>query len=232
MGKWLRALFTEFVANLLIGAGGVGVVIMALLAQVPIYILLLVALGSFCLVFFGINQFHAFRERRKKGIASLNDQEIEDTIRNWVDIQAFSFQRQVAEAQLYFKFLITYNLNRKVTIIRCRDESSVIELITDVTLTPTNQSVNQSVWEKLASKLSVEMARLGIQFKFNGEPNLLERITLIEPIMIDDSLTGFYFRQRVMFVVRAIVLVQQITKETFGELNFSEPNPHKEGSQS
>ncbi len=70
--------------------------------------------------------------------------------------------------------------------------------------------LSQENWELVASRLSVEMARLGIQFLFTGEPNKFQQIMLIEQVILDDSLTDYIFRERVMFVARALVLVKEV----------------------
>lgn len=138
-------------------------------------------------------------------------------VREWLDIPSLTFKRQDPESGLFFKFLITDNYHRKITIIRWRDNPSIIEIISETIMTEKNpQNVNPLVWQKLASKLSIEMARLGIQFLFNGEHYKFNRIRLIDQIILDDSLTDFYFRQRIIFVLRALVLVNEITKEIIG----------------
>ena len=73
------------------------------------------------------------------------------------------------------------------------------------------------------------MARFGIEYDFVGEPNKWETIQLIEPVILDDSMTSFYFRSRIMFVVRAIILVREIWKDA---LRLSEKSiPDKKDSQ-
>ena len=202
------------------------------LAKLPIWGIWLAILFSVTCVFVIWDRIDTWRLRHKKGITKFSDRELGDTIREWLDIPSLSFKRLVAESELSFKFLITDNGQRSVNIFRSKKNPSMIQIGAQIPLTPSNQSMNQERWEYLARKLSVEMARLGIEFMFNGEPNQLERIRLLELVIIDDSLTGFYFRQRLFFVIRACILVLIIAKDTFEEIGVIEPVVHKEGSQS
>ncbi len=193
------------------------VAILAWLQNISWYLLTLGFFAAIVLILVGINQYSIFKERRKKRFTQYSDKEIETTIRDWVDLPTFSFQRQ-ERPEVYFQFLITDIYKRLVTIARHKNEPYIINILTELELTPTVQQVTKDGWEKLASRLSVEMARLGIQFKFNGETNKLDRIRLWESVSFDDSLTAYYFRERILFVIRAFVLVEEVRRDFFREI--------------
>ena len=73
------------------------------------------------------------------------------------------------------------------------------------------------------------MLRLGIQFVMSGQP--FDEILLIEQIPLDNSLTSFYFLQRIFFVVRAAKLIVELTELGLMETLPSELTPDTEGSQ-
>lgn len=227
MVKWLRALFTEFVVNLLIGAWGVGVLIIVWLAQVPIYILLLVTLGSFGLVFLAINQFHTFQERRKKGLAELGDREIDGAIRDWLDDPIFKFQRKVSPNYL-FQFVVTDEAGRPITIGRPELKPTQLELATAITLGEKHRQKYETLSsyerEKVLHTLRIEMARYGIGY--SGIHSKLERVVLSDIVLLDNSLTEFYLKQRIFYVTGAFALY----KEVIG-VALSEQGSNNEGSR-
>lgn len=224
MPKWFKDNIINILQWLLPSAGTIVVIVLALIQHVPWYLIFVSVIAVICLILFGINQIETWKERHKKRLSQYADKEIEDIIREWVDIPNFSFQRQQFESTLYFKFMITDNFGRIVNIIRNRNNPNMIHIMSGAILTLNKgQSMNQSGWEELAGRLSIEMARLGIQFSFDGVPNRFEGIRLTDSIIIDDSLAGFYFRQRIMFVIRAVVLIANVRNQFLKEKGITEP---------
>jgi len=228
--KFVQDIFANLIANILVVAGGTLVIILVFFQRLPAYQLLLLIIGTIGLILFVINQYALWKERRKKRLTKLSDKELEQLIREWVDIPAFKFQRQEAVPGVYFAFEVTLG-DLTVHLERQEKEPLVVILAGEVLLqTPPDKTMSEADWERLAGQLSIEMARLGIQFYFNGAPNKWERIRLIESVILDDSLTGFYFRPRVMFVIRALILVLEVAKEFFREIQPNKPVSDKEGS--
>jgi hypothetical protein len=169
-----------------------------------------------------MNQVTFWRERHKKRISQYTDKELEKVIREWVDIPTLAFIRQEPEQDLYFKFALKDEYDRFITIIRKRNEPSMILLLSEMTFDDDKQKLTQANWQTLADGLRLELARLGIQFIFNGDPNKLQRIRVTDAVIIDDTLTGFYLRQRIMFVIRALVLIREVGKKTYKEMGFAD----------
>ena len=203
------------------------VAMLAWLQHMPWFLLVLGALTAPVIILLGINQYAIFRERHKKGVTKLSDKELEDTVREWVNISAWSVQWQESTSDTIFQYQIKHNDDVPIHIEMQTKDRSVILLATDVKMASQKTVLSASEWERLAGQLSIDMARLGIQFGFVGPTNPWDTIRLIEPVMLDDSITGFYFRSRVMFVVRAVILTRELWKEA---LRVSEQSTHSKGA--
>ena len=216
MQKWLGIL-VNILIWLLPSGGTVAVVILAWLEQMPAYLIVLSAIAAIAFGFWGVNQIHASRERRKRGIANLNDQETEKTIRNWLDDPFFTFQRKVDPNSL-FQFVVTDEPGRPVTISRPKLKPTHLELATAITLSNEHRKKYETLSlggkQKIMHDLRIEMARYGISY--NGIDTKLERVELVDIVLLDNSLTEFYFRQRVFFVIRAFVLYSEIIGQQLG----------------
>jgi len=183
----------------------------AWLQSQPLYIIGLAIIIAFAFTFLGVNQFHVFRERRKKGIASLNDQEIEETIRNWVDDPLFKFQRKV-NANCLFQFIVTDESGRPVTISRTKLSPTQLSLTTAITLGDKHRQKYETLSllekEKVVHTIRIEMARYGIGHE--GIHIKLERAVLSDVVSLDNSLTGFYLKQRIFYATGAFALYSEV----------------------
>jgi len=223
MWKKIKDFFSHPIIQLL-GVPGIIVVITWLvtrLEKLPVWQIWLVILFGVGCGFWIMNQATFWRERNKKRISQYTDKELEKVIREWVDIPTIAFIRQEPEQDLYFKFAVKDEYDRFITIIRKRNEPSMILLLSEMTFDDDKQQLTQANWQTLADGLRLELARLGIQFIFNGDPNKLQRIRVTDAVIIDDALTGFYLRQRIMFVIRALVLIREVGKKTYKEMGFA-----------
>ncbi len=188
---------------------------LAWLKNAPAYLIALISLGAISAILTGINQFLSIREKRSKNFLKHSEKRLEKIIRDWVDIPAFTFQRQEPEDCLFFKFLIKDKNSRSINIIREKDEPDLISIIAEINIEDPPANKEPDFLIKLSSNISLELARLGIQFVFNGEKNKFNRIRIIEQVSLRDPLTGLYFRQRIFFVIRAYVLIVEISKVTY-----------------
>jgi len=177
--------------------------------EVPLWLIWLALLFSVGCVFWIANQVGVWKERHKKRIIGMSDTEIEKTIREWLDWPSFAVRRQ-DHSDAKFLFLVIDRAGRNFSVLISKQEPTVVQIVTEVDLAMKDVKLSQENWELVASRLSVEMARLGIQFLFTGEPNKFQQIMLIEQVILDDSLTDYIFRERVMFVARALVLVKEV----------------------
>jgi len=209
--EWIKRLLSDYLAGLLLVITPAIIGFLAWFQSQPLYIIGLAIIIAFAFTFLGVNQFHVLRERRKKGIASLNDQEIEETIRNWLDDPLFKFQRKV-DPDYLFQFVVTDEPGRPVTISRTKLKPTHLELATAITLSNEHRGKYETLSlgekQKIMHDLRIEMARYGIAYK--GIDTKLERVDLGDIVLLDNSLTEFYFRQRVYFVIRAFVLYSEI----------------------
>lgn len=231
----IKDLFSQTIIQLLV-AGVIAVTawILAKIAALPAYQILIVIIIVIAFTFWGINQFAYFRERQKKKLSKYSDKEIENTIREWVNIprwsvQPLSLEDKAKSAGVKFGYVIKHD-SFHITIEGPSDDPFKILLLGGLNMESKKPVLTNPEWERLAGQLSIEMARLGIQWEFIGKPNKLNTIQFFEPVILDDSTTGYDFRSRIMSVVRALILAQEVWKEA---LRLSEkPSSDKEGSQS
>jgi len=188
---------------------------LAWLQNMPWFLIPLSVMLAVGLFLFAINQWKQIGKKKK--ISKLSDKEIEKMIREWVDIPGYVIERIVPETRVIFNFVIKDRSERNVNIIRNTNIPAIIILAGRLKIPTLNRSLDEAKWRKLAGKISIEMARLGIEYVFDGDPNRYEFISLIDPVFLDDSLTDFFFRQRILFVIRAMILVIEITKQYLGE---------------
>ena len=220
MGKWLRRIFTEYIAGvLLVITVTVGVPLLAWLQSIPWYLIALSAIGAFCLMFFGINQYHTFQIERKKGLAEFGDKEIEVTIRDWLDDPIFKFQRRQVDSNHFFQFVVTDESSRPVIITRTKLKPTQLSLTTAITLGEKHrqkyETLNSPEKEKVVHTIRIEMARYGIGY--SGIHIKLERAVLSDTVLLDNSLTEFYLRQRIFYVTGAFALYSEVIEMALSE---------------
>jgi hypothetical protein len=93
----------------------------------------------------------------------------------------------------------------KVTQIR-------LDLSSFVFLSPDHkkkyEALSPGAQRYLVHNIRVEMARIGVMFKGIATP--LERIDIGNSVSLDDNLTEFYLKQRVLFMIRATFLLNEL----------------------
>ncbi|MFH0941700.1 MAG: hypothetical protein V1823_01580 [Chloroflexota bacterium] len=166
--------------------------------------------------------------KSKRGLTELSPKELQSEIRNWVDVPAWSVQPQPLQSETMFAYEVQYK-DIHIAVVREKPQPSIIVLITKFTMRSEKTMLSEVEWQRLGSQLSIELARFGIEWDFIGESNTFESIELIEPVILDDSLTQYYFRSRIMFVVRARILAHELWKEALRQSGKSTLD--KEGSQ-
>jgi hypothetical protein len=151
----------------------------------------------------------------KRGLSKASVKTIEKKILEWVYIPGHTIEKMPPETGVLFNIAVKDKQERHVHISMTSDAPKIIHAMGRVKIVPPRPRLEDDEWVKLAGKISLEMARLGIEYIFDGAPNKLEFIRLMDPIVIDDSLNSFLLRQRIMFVIRAIILVSVTTVQYF-----------------
>ena len=215
---WIKRLFTDYLAGWLLVITPAIIGFLAWVQSQPVYIIGLAIIIAFAFTFLGVNQFHVFRERRKKGIASLNDQGLEETIRNWLDDPLFKFQRKV-DPNYLFQFVVTDESGRPVTITRTKLSPTQLSLTTAIILGEKHrqkyETLNSPEKEKVVHTIRIEMARYGIGC--SGIHIKLERAVLSDTVLLDNSLTEFYLRQRIFYVTGVFALYSEVIEMALSE---------------
>jgi len=214
-GVWdiIKNIITNLIAPLIVLGAPIMIGWLAWLKDLPAYLICLIMLGAFGFSLFLINQYAILRDRTKRNIKNRSDKKIERIIREWIDVPGYSVTRIKPERNFKFHFEIRDAQNRHVNIIRGKNNPAIIEFAGRVKITSENQTLDELTLNEIASKIKIEMARLGISYVFDGSPNLLEYIRIINSVIIDDSLTEFYFRQNISLIVRAIILIIEIKNQ-------------------
>jgi hypothetical protein len=163
-----------------------------------------------------------------KKLSECSDEEIQDTICKWMIKHLFTVQPQI-NPLCFFQFVITDSDKRPVYISRQRQFPDRIVLISAGTLTD-KQKANFETWEQhekeeFIGKLRTEMLRLGANYQGLTIP--LERMDLVDHFLLKDITGEAYFLERITFMRRAIVLIQEIVVQSFRSKGFTELSPNK-----
>jgi hypothetical protein len=194
---------------------------LAWLKDVPAYLIILAILAAVGLIIFIINQYYNYRSERKKSLSKLSDKKIEKTIRDWLDIPGYNIEKMRGEENIFFNYLLKDKIDRKVNIIRAKEEQHLISFIGKVIIDPPrSRPLTDFEWRKLSGKISIDMARFGIEYDFTGSTNRYDSVTLLDRLVLDNSLNDIVFRQRILFVIRAIILVIEIYNQFLFEIDI------------
>ncbi len=214
--QWIKSNILDIIQVMaVVGAAVTGIIVW--LQRVPWYLVILGVLFMVVLILVGINQYAAFRERHKKGLSKLSDKEIEDTIRNWLDDPGYKFQRKDINNPLFhndrlFHFEVEDDWGRVISIARPRAKPTRLDLASAVTLGAEHkkkyEALNPKDKRDILHNLRAEMARFGVMFR--GMDTTLERIDIGDSVSLDDTLTEFYLKQRILFMIRATFLLNEL----------------------
>jgi hypothetical protein len=220
--KWAGDIFKHVIGGLVLMAILAAPGYLVWLEDLPLFLIPLSILFAAGLILFGLNQLKLWKKGR--GISKYSDKKIEKIIREWIDIPNVTIERKPPEAQIHFYYVLTYKNILKVNIVRDTQNPAIIQLAARVQTSLKDVPLKGADLRKNTGRIGIEMARLGIDYQFDGSPNPLDFILLVDPLILDDSLTEFHFRQRVLFVLRAMVLVIETSKRTVEELGLTPPN--------
>ena len=202
--------------------GAAVVAIVVWLQSVPWYLVLLGLLAAVVLILFGINQYEIRRERHKKKLTQLSDKELEALIREWINIPAWKVSPYPLQGKV--ETLFAYQVQFQdvlIDVVKENPQPEMIFLISVFTMPSEKEGLSKAEQTRLWGQLRIEFARLGIQWDYVDTPNT---VRLTEPIILDDSITPYYFRSRIMFVVRANILAYELWKEALRTSGQSTPD--------
>ncbi len=222
--KWIKSNILDLIQS----AGLVGVAVAAFIAwlqSVPWYLALLGLLAAVVLILIGINQYETRKERHKKKLTQLSDKELESLVWEWLRISAWKINPQPLQVETVFAYQVQFQ-DILIDVVKEKSQPEMIFLVSVFTIPSEKEGLSETERNRLWGQLCIEFARLGIQWNYVGTP---DTVKLTEPIILDDSITSYYFRSRIMFVVRANILAYELWKEA---LRLSKQStPDKKGSQ-
>jgi hypothetical protein len=186
--------------------------LLAWIQKMPWFLIPLSILAAIGCVLFIVNQW---RQRKEKGnISKLSDKKIELLIRDWLDLPGFSVERVPAKLPIKFNFLFIDKHKRSINIVRDTVLPEIIQLLARFVISSNDAPLNESVVNKIAGNIKLEIARLGVEYGFDGTPNPHNSVHFLVPVILDDSLNKFYFRQKIFLLLRAMVLTIEISIQT------------------
>lgn len=214
MGKWLRRIFTQYIAGVLlvITVSG-GVTLLAWLQSTPWYLIALASIGAFGVTFWGINQFKIFRSGYKKPFVNWSNERTERTLREWLYRRGYQVHDASQPGALFAFEAKLHDI--PITIVRLPKTEAFITLLGALSVDPEYQKHVQALPEvqriKILQELRIEMARLGVGYSGIADP--LNRVELSTEIACDRSLTEEALLRAVMFIIRGIILLRQLIKK-------------------
>jgi len=225
MGRITKIIGHPFVQ--FVGPTGVAAVITWLfghLANIPIMYIWLSILVAVSVTLWFILQIKGWREVHQKKITELSDKELEILIWDWLKMPTWAVKPMPLEKETVFAYNVKFQ-DIPIDIVKERPQPDIIFLITVFTLPLDEHGLSTVEQDRLYGQLHIEFARLGIQWDRKENTNT---IRLTEPLILDDSITPYNFRSRVMFVIRAEVLAFELWKDAVRQ---KKSTPDKEDSQ-
>jgi len=122
--KKLSDLSTEIIGSLILIGFTSWAIIWAFLESLGPWIIV-IAFACVALGFFIINQTHIVIRRHRRGFASMKNERIEATLRNWLDKLGYSI-RSAPNTNMLFQFIATDNAQRNITVCRPIAENNFI----------------------------------------------------------------------------------------------------------
>ncbi|MBI4188473.1 MAG: hypothetical protein HY529_04615 [Chloroflexi bacterium] len=220
----IRNIIENIIAQYLLWIVGIAVVILTWLGQLPLYQILLIALGMFGFIFWGMNQYALWKGGHKKGFSSLSDEDMETILGKWLAKRQYSITHKTDEKAL-FCFVVVDNQKRPINILRPKNDQIVIRLLLALDendlakIPPKEQSI-------LRFRIGVEMARFGLLYHAS------KPMYMYLDLPCDDLLNENIFlaaidkiRQAHVLVIANLQVVLAITSQANAQ------GPGKEGSE-
>ena len=165
-----------------------------------------------------VNQIAIWRERTKKKIGELSNEELRGTIRRWIDKPYFKVQKNEKDG-LLFSFTIENQHKRQVEVFRAKEEPFTLRLGTKIVVADEHASVICELPEGeriiALSGLVMELARAGIAW--SGVKHPLKEFVIEDSMPIGDGLTEFYLLQHIWLMdsttVIALAYLNMITRK-------------------
>lgn len=177
------------------------------------------------------------RDRSKKKLSKYSPKEVEQTIREWVNIPEYTYRLSPDAVEgTYFIFDLTDSVGRPIHVTYNEKDPHRIGIWADLKLLPTDDNEYPKLPEKrlaeakqlievyyasLKHNLSIEMLRLGCNYSFHDD---LRLIRLANHVYIDDLLNASEFINQCLFITRAMTLVDSIYRAILNEMLSAKDN--------
>ncbi len=141
-------------------------------------------------------------------------------LRDWIDDASWTVQKRIIPNSIAYQIVLG---NAPVLITRQDDKPEVVNLVSSVPLA--HPKLSQEHYERLISQISRELNQLHIQHAFTS----LNQLQIIHYAILDDSITEYIFRDKIMDVIRARNSVVNLWQDAIRQ--FETPNADKGDSR-
>jgi hypothetical protein len=209
------------------------------LAKLPVWEIWLAVIFALGLGLWIVNQIGLARERSKKRLTKLSDEDLENTVRGWLDNPGMEVTRLPNDAKHYFAFRVRYTDNMcEIIVSRMKTEPGYIAIqgIMDIVSTKEMEFSGEEL-ARIGFRIGLELARASVYFAILPEAPSKPKarhIRIFNWVPLYDELNAGFFSRECLSVTRGVVLARYsiaATLEELGKAGFSS-FPGEEGGQS
>jgi len=158
--------------------------------------IIVIAFACVALGFFIINQTHIVIRRHRRGFASMKNERIEATLRNWLDKLGYSI-RSAPNTNMLFQFIATDNAQRNITVCRPIAENNFIFMGEAWNIPPETEKwfddMSEDSREEMLAQLRIELLRMKVDHV--GLKHPLRQVALQVRVPCDETCTEAVFIQ-------------------------------------
>jgi len=239
---WLKKKFSDLSTEIIGGLILIGFVswamIWAFLQSLGVWIIVI----AFALVALGLlimNQFHIVLMRHRRGFATMKNERIEATVRNWLDKQGYSI-RNAPDPRMLFQFVATDNEQRNITVCRPAAEDNFIFIGGAWNIPPEIEKwfdkMPEDSREEMLEHLRIELLRMKVDNIGVGHP--LRHVVVQVRVPCDETCTEAVFLQHWVVAKFAYIMMVEIMRgalrregHDINKMPNQPPTPDKEGSE-
>ncbi len=191
----------------------IGAVIWALASSWAAPLIIPLFLGVLALTLFALNQLHIIRMRHKRGFATMKNEKIEATVRNWLDKQGYSI-RSVPDPKMLFQFVTTDNAGRNITVCRPTAEDNFIFVGGAWNIPPEIEKwfdqMPEASRENMLEQLRIELLRMRVDNI--GLKHPLKQVAVQVRVPCDETCTEAVFLQHWVAAKFAYIMTVEVMR--------------------
>lgn len=177
---------------------------------------ILIGLVGFALV--ALSQAAIAAHRHFRSLNKTNFENIEGTIRDWLDSLGYAVRRLTDDDSALFRFEVGV-LDRKIVVVRPKERSGYLFFVTALRLSPHHRTS----FDKLGNAAKLNFVRdlrielLKMQVEYAGLSESLERMSFQTELPISRQISDYEISKAVQLVMKASILAAQMVQRNLGE---------------